>query len=65
MSHDGGNFPEIDLTQYQLKMANSEDKISNAIPLGVNDDGKTKFDRILKQNVKVNKVSSVFLHRST
>jgi hypothetical protein len=63
MSHDSGAFAEIDLSQYQLKMAYSEDKISNAVPLGVNDDEKTKFDRILKQNVK--KVSSVFLHLST
>lgn len=54
---DGGAFPEIHVAQYPLDMGrNKKAKASNALPVQLDAKGRVKYDAILKQGQKKDKV---------
>lgn len=46
---DGGAFPEIHVAQFPLGMGKPKDKKSNALAIHLDQDGKVKYDALVKQ----------------
>jgi len=46
---DGGAFPEITLVQYPLGMGKRDKKVSNALAVQLDSEGKVRFDAIARQ----------------
>ncbi|XP_065063112.1 SNW domain-containing protein 1-like [Rhopilema esculentum] len=53
---DGGAFPEIHVAQYPLGMGKERKKASTAIPIRVDQEGKIKYDDLLRSGQKQDKV---------
>lgn len=54
---DGGAFPEIHVAQYPLDMGRKK-KMSNALAIQVDPEGKIKYDAIARQGQSKDKVIS-------
>ncbi|XP_037057850.1 SNW domain-containing protein 1-like, partial [Peromyscus leucopus] len=54
---DGGAFPEIHVAQYPLDMGRKK-KMSNALAIQVDPEGKIKYDAIARQGQSKDKVTS-------
>lgn len=53
---DGGAFPEVHVAQYPLGMGRDRQIASNALPVRVDQEGKVKYDDLLRAGQKQDKV---------
>lgn len=53
---DGGAFPEIMVAQFPLGMGFEKKEKSNALPVQMDENGHIKFDDLLRQGTRKDKV---------